>query len=290
MEANIIEALKEYKAIVLSRNAEVAKMMIEYASTEEYSPEYFKGLTPDQRKQKLEDLGERINKTRIQWLREKLGYSGKEMISKPEDILIHWDRFAPLNGLDGAAMFFKDSAERAQSVDAYVRGLRDGLRALGGEAAKLDLPDDFLILLKHVDNLEGHMWQEAKQQDQQVMFFNGIDSYDGALAQVQSPEDFKGDPIYAWGEEDPYPVYVDVTGGWVCGTAPEGGCAVIHGKQESDEEPRWYYYINEGQHGIEVFENLVDLLKWYQEFNVPSDRRVESVLHSLWQWGLCPST
>lgn len=282
MEAEILHALNDYRDCVTKQNLNSVKQLVEYAANEEYNPQYLDGYTGQEREDMIEESEEEIAATRLDWLIRKLGDAGSELITQPEDVLKHWDVYCKLSGLNGAAYDDRDLENRAKMEEDYVRGLQDGLKALGGEAATLELPADFLILLHHVDTLEGHLWREEKEQGRQLVFFEGFLGYEQAKEEVRPGEALKGYPAYAWGEDYEYPDFQDVVAGWRCGDAPEGSCHVIYGREKADEQPGWHYHLNKGQFGSDVFKNIVDLLKWYQDYNLPSDSQLSDSCEGLW--------
>ncbi|VUC28132.1 unnamed protein product [Clonostachys rosea] len=279
METEILQALAEYKDCVTRHNLSAVRRLVEYAATEEYLPEYLEEYPEDERAEHIEETDEEIAELRRDWTLGKLGWKGSELITRPEDVLTHWDVYSKRSGLTGAAFDDRDLEKRSEMMDSYIRGLRDGLQALGGEAAGLDLPQDFLVLFSKVDTLEGHKWYEEKDQDRQIVFFTGFLDYDEAKKRVLSDDGLKRNYAYLDGQ---YPDYEHVVAGWKCGDAPEGGCYVIYGRQKLEDEPGWFYHVNKGQFGTEILRNVVDLLKWYQEYNVPDDAEVEEACCMLW--------
>ncbi|CAG9975604.1 unnamed protein product [Clonostachys byssicola] len=279
MESEILQALTEYKDCVTKHNLSAVKRLVEYAATEEYLPEYLEEYPEDERAEHMEETDEEIAQLRLDWILQKLGQGGSELITRPEDVLTHWDVYSQRSGLNGAAFDDRDLEKRSELMNDYIGGLRDGLQALGGEAPALDLPQDSLVLLAHVDTLEGHKWYEEKDQGRQTVFFNGFLDYDQAKKAVLSDDGLKEDNAYLGGR---YPDYEHVVAGWKCGSAPEGGCYIIYGRQKLEDEASWFYHVNKGQFGTEMFKSVVDLLKWYQQYNIPDEGAVEYACSMLW--------
>ncbi|CAH0050751.1 unnamed protein product [Clonostachys solani] len=279
METEILQALTKYKDCVTKHNHSAVKRLVEYAATEEYLPEYLEEYPEDERAEHIEETDGEIAELRLDWTLRKLGGRGSELITRPEDVLTRWDVYSKRSGLNGAAFDDRDLEKRSELMNDYIRGLRDGLQALGGEAAALDLPRDFIVLLAHADTLEGHKWYEEKEQGRQVVFFTGFLDFDQAKKAVLSDDGLKRNNAYLGGR---YPDFEHVVAGWKCGSAPEGCCHIIYGRQKLEDEAGWFYHINKGQFGTEMFSSVVDLLKWYQEYNVPDDGVVEEACSMLW--------
>ena len=63
---------------------------------------------------------------------------------------------------------------------------------------------------------------------------------------------------------------------WECGNGPETVRYVLYYRVEENEGGNdnaiswwWRYVADMGQFGVQVFDNVVDLLQWYEELHVP---------------------
>lgn len=291
-ESTIVAALDEYKERVSEQNLIAAKRFVDYATTQPI-PTFVlaesdnAGELPINLAQKAPTRQE-LENTRLDWCLGVLLYDADfdGGFSKPQDIITNWNAFASHTGLNGAAVRGTPE-ERNKRWDDIVRGLRDGLQALGDAAAELDIPGDFAIMLKHADTLEGHKWGKEKVEERACIFFRGFKDYDSAKSSVYAGEDLNGAPALAWRSID-YPEYdefADVVAGFETGYEPEGGCFMIYGRRMVEEEFKWFYYVNQGQYGVETFESLVDFLEWYQEFGIANETDIERTLHGLWRMG-----
>lgn len=117
--------------------------------------------------------------------------------------------------------------------------------------------------MAHIDSLNGHGWPKYHENDQQVTLWYGLD-YSRTL--------FDPDKLGLYDRE--------VFTGWEIGSGPEATCYVLYCRAEEEEEGKddedasdtdwqWRYVINRGRYGVEAFDNVVELLEWYEELNVP---------------------
>ncbi len=262
-EAEILAALTRYRERIVSHNREAFTKFLHMAATAQ--PKAPK--TPDG-----------LAATRLRFIRDLLGISRPELhqdpaerIDTPADVNLKWPKLVRVFALDGVTIG-QDDEKRERDRAAYKEGVLTGLRARGdgdGDAASLEFPNGFWTLMGVVDSLEGHGWPQYHEHGQQIRFWDGLgESATEVEQRVVDPVELD---LWDW----------EILGGWKCGRGPETTCYVLYcvaggdkgdhgGGNPKDACWKWRYVANMGQYGIEVFDNVVELLEWYQELHVPN--------------------
>ncbi|KAK8115364.1 hypothetical protein PG999_007433 [Apiospora kogelbergensis] len=263
-ETQISVALAHYRERIVSHNREAFTKLVQMTETS-------RSNTPKS--------AEVMAAARLCFIRGLLGITRPELhqspaerIECPADVRRKWPELVRIFALDGVTVG-RDDAKREADRSAYRDGIMAGLRVLdGGDAARLGFPDNLWSLMGLVDSLEGHGWPQYREHGQQVRFWNGL----GASA--VEVEERCVDPVEldleGW----------EVLAGWECGSGLETICYVLYCRAEEDEVGlsvseeeddggdtswKWRYVADMGQNGMEVFDSIVELLKWYEELHVP---------------------
>ncbi|KAI1138323.1 hypothetical protein F5Y05DRAFT_35631 [Hypoxylon sp. FL0543] len=197
-------------------------------------------------------------------------------ITRPSDVLTHWDVLAPQLALDGASVYH-DASWRDQMRDAYMRGVLRGLNERCPDLATTwEFPADLADVLQHVDSLQGPGWYKYRDEHESVIFFEGW-VHDGgpgdlvenvAAGRVRTAGEIIGKTV-GIGED------YEIAGGWACGEkGNEASCYVVYGRRRDAGEDRgwsWRYVACLGQFGTLVFENVAELLEWYKSYGEPQE-------------------
>ncbi|TLD28536.1 hypothetical protein PspLS_03661 [Pyricularia sp. CBS 133598] len=272
-------ALSRFRARVESHNREALTRLIRQA--EEAQPNYDNPIGPR--------TPEGASAGRLRYVRNLLGISDRRQndgddsrirINSPSDVLLpqNWDALVRGFDLDGVRDVV-NAAERERNRTAY----RDGMLAAFDEVEQddehegaLGFPKDLWHLAGMVDSLEGHGWPEYRERGRQIRAWEGVG--DGAADGLVD-----GEALEELGWES--------RAAWECGRGPETICYVSFCRALNEEEYgegsggwRWRYLIDMGQNGVEVFNDLVQLLDWYGEVHVPDlehlDRYTDEVFGS----------
>ncbi|KAK6958243.1 hypothetical protein Daesc_001040 [Daldinia eschscholtzii] len=254
-EDEILAALAHYRATVLQNNRAVFQRFVQHVETAalaaatESAP-----ANPD-----------RIARACQRFFYRKLYVSRPEnldpslQINAPADVMGKWDALARAFVLDGACVG-ADAKRREVHRGKYKNGIEAELRRIDPE---LRFPADFEVLMSRVDSLEGPGWPQYRREGQQVCFWEGLgENEDEAGSRVFGAD---GHIAKELGLED-----WETVAGWECGTGPETTCFVAYCRHEEDgKEWGWRYGAEQGQYGIEVFDNVVELLQWYETLYMP---------------------
>lgn len=210
-------------------------------------------------------------------------------ITRPSDLLTHWDTLTPQLVLDGAAVH-PDTSWRDEMRDMYKEGVLRGLNeqcplpapGAAGDRPPLDaweFPADLAVVMQHVDSLEGPGWPQFREHNETVIFFERWLPWREDLAErVRTPDEI-ADETGDLGDD-----YV-IAGGWACGMiGNEATCYVVYCRPRDvrgEEQTRgwsWRYVADLGQYGTHVYEDVVELLEWYKSYSEP--REQEWSVHS----------
>ncbi|KAI1399439.1 hypothetical protein F4819DRAFT_464935 [Hypoxylon fuscum] len=247
-EEEILASLAHYRASVLQRNHAAFQRFVQHAETAE--PESGGGeWSPSD-----------IFEARQEFIYRLLNVSQPEnldpsvQINVPADVVTKWDALVRAFALDG--VYIGNNAQRA----AYKGGIEAGL---GRVSVEVEFPADFDVLMGQVGSLQGHGWPQYHEEDQQVHFWNGLgESVDEVADRVYGPDD---DLASKAGLDD-----WEVKAGWECGQGPETTCFIVYCRQEETGKGwAWRYVAEMGQYGEEVFDNVVELLQWYETLYIP---------------------
>ncbi|KAI1457875.1 hypothetical protein F4805DRAFT_158259 [Annulohypoxylon moriforme] len=264
-EDEILAALAHYRAAVLESNRDAISYFVHFAETTQPAE-------GDKRS------AEGIAKRRREFLHNLLYYSRSQKsdpslsIDVPSDVMTKWDAMVPAFGLDGVYIS-PDSEHRRELCAAYKSGVEAGLRSVGVD---LEFPADFEFLMGQVDCLVGNGWPQYREEGQQVCFWYGLEQNMGDISEyVIGPDDDPARKTSLDFEE------YECKAAWECGRGPEETCFVAYCRQEEDgKDWAWRYVADLGQYGQEVFDNLVELLQWYETLLKPDPDRYNN--HHPW--------
>ncbi|KAI5925836.1 hypothetical protein F4810DRAFT_708348 [Camillea tinctor] len=258
-ESEIIDALDDYRNHILEHNTKVFMLLVHVAETAE-APEDFDD--------------EEIAEMRREFMWDQLCVSRPEslptddprLITVPSDVLRWWDDIVaiPELALDGTVVI-EAECQRAAWREEYRAGIEAGLRAMGGQAAKLWFPDDFAVIMEHVDSLEGPGWPLYREHYQQVCFWNGLGETADAVAERvwTDPEALKRKVgRRSW----------DVLAGWECGRGADATCFIVYFRDQEDQRIGywWWRYVVHLGPDVYIFDSVVQLLGWYKTFREPA--------------------
>ncbi|KAI1798624.1 hypothetical protein F4811DRAFT_566291 [Daldinia bambusicola] len=234
-EPIILDALSSYRTHIGSRNYRAFSAIIpDIEAADPEDPELF-------------DSEEKVEECRLEFTLNVVGASHdtRPPITRPSDLLTHWDALAPQLALDGASVD-RDASWRDEMRDAYKRGVLRGLNERYSGA--WEFPSDLAIVLQHVDSLDGPGWYKYRDNHETVIFFEGWVRNRGL-----------GDLT-----EEIVLKRVRTAGEIIDGTVGLGDDR----PRDADREQRWSwrYVASLGQFGTHVFENIVELLEWYQSY------------------------
>lgn len=286
--ADILAALASYRDHISRRNhATFSAMVPEIEAADPHDPDLF------------EYDGE-LEESRLTYLLDVVGGDNHDHhppITSPSDILTHWAALAPQLALDGASVC-RDAAWRDEMRGRYVRGVLRGLDERCRSSSELvsttwEFPADLAVLLRHVDSLEGPGWYKYREECETVVFLEGWvrtavgrpsddQTEERFAALVKTPEEIDEGTGGELAEE------YEIAGGWACGEkGNEATCYVVYSRprenrdvdagvneNENEEERRrwsWRYVASLGQYGMEVFEDVVQLLDWYKSYDEPRE-------------------
>ncbi|KAI1465657.1 uncharacterized protein F4812DRAFT_105414 [Daldinia caldariorum] len=260
-EPIILTALSSYRTHIGTQNYRASSAIIpDIKAADPEDPELF-------------DSEEEVEELRLEFTLNIVGASHdtRPPITHPSDLLTHWDALAPQLALDGAAVD-PDASWRDKMRDVYKQGVLRGLNErCTGTVTTWEFPSDLAVVLQHVDSLEGPGWYKYRDNHKTLIFFEGWVRNRGmgdlteeiVLEQVRTAGEIIERTV---GLEDEY----EIAGGWVCSEkGNEATCYVVYSRpQDADREQRWSwrYVASLGQFGTHVFENIVELLEWYQSY------------------------
>ncbi|KAI8956757.1 hypothetical protein F5Y11DRAFT_364799 [Daldinia sp. FL1419] len=252
-EEEILAALAHYRACVLQRNHAVFQRFIEYVEASALAAEEV-SVSPSS----IAKASQRFFH-RLFYISRPENLDPSLQIDVPADVMTKWDALARAFTLDGA---YVGSDEKRREVyrEQYKNGIETELRNIDPE---LGFPADFEVLMGQVDSLEGHGWPQYREEGQQVRYWDGLGEDEGEAG--DRVFDAEGDLGVIIAEEG-----WEVKAGWECGIGPETRCFIVYCREEeAGKEWGWRYGADQGQYGVEVLDNVVELLKWYEELYVP---------------------
>ncbi|KAI0852920.1 hypothetical protein F5Y00DRAFT_272510 [Daldinia vernicosa] len=252
-EEEILAALTHYRDSVLQHNHTAFQHFVQHVEAAALSAEKA-SISPN-----------RISEVCQEYFYNLLYVSRPErldpslQIHVPADVMTKWDALARAFALDGVHIG-SDANRREQFRRDYKNGIETELRKIDPE---LKFPADFEVLMSQVDSLEGHGWPQYRAEGQQVRFWDGLgEDEGGAACRVFGPDDKLAKQF---GLED-----WETKAGWQCGMGPETTCFAAYCRQdETGKEWAWRYVADQGQYGVETFDNVVELLRWYETLYIP---------------------
>ncbi|KAI2783467.1 hypothetical protein F4815DRAFT_503402 [Daldinia loculata] len=235
-EDEILAALAHYRARVLQHNHTAFQRFVQHVETAALAAENA-SISPN-----------RISEVCQQLFYDMLYISRPEdldpslQINVPADVMTKWDAMARAFALDGVYIG-SDANRREMLRQNYKNGIETELCRIDPE---LKFPVDFEVLM-----------------GQQVRFWDGLgESEEEAACRVFGPD---GKLAEQFRFED-----WETKAGWECGRGPETTCFVAYCRQDqTGKEWAWRYVADQGQYGTEVFDNVVELLQWYETLYVP---------------------
>ncbi|TGJ87138.1 hypothetical protein E0Z10_g1570 [Xylaria hypoxylon] len=270
-DAEISAALARYRERIVSHNRKALTQIVQMAeAAQPRAPKTHEGM----RKARLRFIRDVLGITR-----PELGQNPAERIDGLADVEAFWPELVRTLALDGVYIT-ENNEQRERDRVAYREGVLTRLREQGdGDAANLEFPDDFWTLMGLVDSLEGHGWPQWRDEGQQIRFWDGLgESVEEVAQRVVDVGDLDLD--------------LECLAGWECGSGPETTCYVLYcragedggsdgGGDTGNKSWQWRYVANMGQYGVEVLDNVVELLKWHEELNAPDLEQLDSYTNSV---------
>lgn len=261
-EAEVLNALSSYRKSIRDANHRVFSTLIPIV--EAAMPD-----DPDRF-----ETEEALKEARLSFIHQILGTDPQDVvppITRPSDVLTHWDELAPQLSLDGT-LVSRDESWREETREIYMRGVLNGLNEkCSGLVSQWEFPADFAVILKHADSLEGPGWYRFREWSEAVVFFDfgyGSLTEDTVAEQVRAPDEITDQLGFL--KED-----YEIAGAWRCGDkGNEATCHIMYSRPRGAGEERewsWRYVACLGQWGINVYENVVELLEWYKSYMEPKD-------------------
>ncbi|KAI0156268.1 hypothetical protein BJ166DRAFT_532439 [Pestalotiopsis sp. NC0098] len=261
-EAEVLNALSLYRKHIRDANHRAFSAlipMVEEATPDD--PDWF-------------ESEEELEEARLAFIHDILGTHPQGVqppITRPSDVLTHWDELVPQLSLDGT-LVSRDASWREEMRGIYMRGVLKGLNEkCSGLATKWEFPPDFAVTLKHADSLEGPGWYRFREWTEAVVFFQfegGSVTEDMVAEQVRAPDEITDQLGFL--KED-----YEIAGAWRCGDAgDEASSHIMYSRPRAAGEEgdwSWRYVACLGQYGINVYENVVELLEWYKSYREPRD-------------------
>ncbi|KAH9904529.1 hypothetical protein F4778DRAFT_732802 [Xylariomycetidae sp. FL2044] len=221
-----------------------------------------------------------LNECRLEFALRLIGadHATRPAITRPSDVLEHWEDLAPQVALDGAFVS-RDADWRNAMRDTYMQGVVRGLNARCSDlVTRWEFPGDLAVVLDNVDSLHGPGWYKYRDEHETVVFFEGwapdrVAAYrltvDHVAGKVRTADEIVGDTV---GVGERY----EIAGGWVCGDiGNEAKCYVVYSRDREragegeKEDWSWRYVACLGQFGTLVFGDVVELLEWYRSHQEP---------------------
>ncbi|KAI8965566.1 hypothetical protein F5Y11DRAFT_354901 [Daldinia sp. FL1419] len=243
-EPAILAALSSYRAHISSHNHRAFEVIIpDITAADPDDPDLF-------------ESDEEMEEARLDFTSQLVGdhHGTHPPITRPSDVLTHWEALAPQLGLDGVTVNY-DTAWRDGMRDVYKRGVIRGLNErCSGTVTMWEFPSDLAVVLQHVDSLVGPGWYKYREQHESVVFFEGLVCDGGpggnfledlVSRRVRTASEIINRTV-GLGEDRPRDV--DDERGW-----------------------SWRYVACLGQFGTHVFENVVKLLEWYKSYGEPRE-------------------
>ncbi|KAI5924549.1 hypothetical protein F4810DRAFT_129685 [Camillea tinctor] len=204
------------------------------------------------------------------------GRDTRPSITRPSDVLTHWEDLAPQLTLDGASVYY-DASWRDWMRDVYIRGVLRGLNErCSGHVTTWEFPSDLTVVLQYVDSLEGPGWHKYREEHESVVFLEGWVNDRGlgdlteeiAAGRVRTASEIINQTV-GLGEE------YEIAGGWACGEkGNEATCYAVYSRPQHEGEKRgwsWRYVTCLGQFGTHVFQHVIELLEWYKSYGEPRE-------------------
>lgn len=261
-EAEVLNALSLYRKHIRDANHRAFSAlipMVEEATPDD--PDWF-------------ESEEELEEARLAFIHDILGTHPQGVqppITRPSDVLTHWDELVPQLSLDGT-LVSRDASWREEMRGIYMRGVLKGLNEkCSGLVSDWEFPPDFAVILKHADSLEGPGWYRFREWSEAVIFFQfegGSVTEDMVAEQVRAPDEITDQLGFL--KED-----YEIAGAWRCGDAgDEATSHIMYSRPRAAGEEggwSWRYVACLGQYGINVYENVVKLLEWYKSYREPRD-------------------
>ncbi|KAI2464118.1 hypothetical protein F4781DRAFT_425814 [Annulohypoxylon bovei var. microspora] len=242
-EPAILAALSSYRTHIGSHNHHAFSAIIpDINAADPDDPDLF-------------ELDEELEEVRLEFTLQLVGdgHDTRPPITRPSDVLTHWEVLAPQLALDGVSVYH-DVSWRDEMRDVYKRGVMRGLNErCSGPVTTWEFPGDLAVILQHVDSLEGPGWYKYREEHESVIFFEGWVRDGGpgdlteeiALGRVKTAGEII-DRTVGLGEDRP--------------------------KDAGEERGwSWRYVACLGQFGTYVFEDVVELLEWYKSYGEPRE-------------------
>ncbi|KAI1106349.1 hypothetical protein F4804DRAFT_348415 [Jackrogersella minutella] len=257
-EDEILTALAHYRATIRQHNHLAFQRFVRHAETAEPAPETASSMSA----RGIADARTRSLYRLLDVDEHPDTLDPALQLSAPGDVHAKWEALEPAFALDGAHVR-GDEEQRARLRAAYKSGIETGLRRAG--VGDLLFPADFAVLVGAVDSLEGHGWPLLREEGRQTRVWEGLgEDADDVADRVYGPDDDLAEEA-CMGQEG-----WEALAGWECGRGPEMKCfAVYCRKEDAGEEWAWRYVTEAGQYGWNIFDNVVELLRWYERENMP---------------------
>lgn len=265
-ESAILDALSSYRKRIGSHNHRAFSAIIpEIEATVPEDPNLF-------------DSDEKLEQARLQFTLRLIGdgENTHPQVTRPSDVLSHWEDLAPQVALAGASVDH-DAGWRDEMRDVYTRGVMRGLNErCPGLVPTWEFPADLDAVLKHVDSLEGPGWHKYREDHESVVFFEGWarggrtgDLTEDFAARLVRTADEIIDETVGVGEE------YEIAGGWACSEkGNEATCYAVYSRPKDaggDRDWSWRYVASLGQFGTQIFQDVVELLEWYKSYGEPKE-------------------
>lgn len=207
-ESAILDALSSYRDCIRSRNHRAFSAIIpEIEATVPENPYFF-------------DSDGKLDDARLEFTLRLIvdGENAHPQVTRPSDVLSHWEKLAPQVAPDGTSVDHESSC-RDEMRDFYKRGVMQGLNErCSGLVPTWEFPADLAVVVRHVDSLEGPGWHKYRQEHGGVIFFQGWVrgartgnlTEDVAAGLVRTADEII-DHTPGVGEE------YEIAGGWACG-------------------------------------------------------------------------
>lgn len=265
-ESAILDALPSYRNRIRRRNHRAFSAII---------PE-IEATVPE--KPGLFDSDGKLDEARLEFTLRLIGdgENAHPQITRPSDVLSHWEILAPQVALDGTSVD-RDSSWRDEMRDVYTRGVMRGLNErCSGLVSEWEFPADLAVVVRHVDSLEGPGWHKYRQEHDSVVFFQGwirgartVNLTEDVAASLARTADEIIDHTPGVGDE------YEIAGGWACGEkGNKATCYAVYSRPKDaggDRSWSWRYVASLGQFGTQIFQDVVELLEWYKSHSEPKE-------------------
>ncbi|KAK9792918.1 putative Knr4/Smi1-like domain-containing protein [Seiridium cardinale] len=251
----VVVALTEYRNHIAAHNRRALEIYVPFA--ENSNPSDDMGLDDEE-----------IAEARMDFMEHLVGdVRGQDGLETPRDVLSRYDELVPSLGLDGTLSLPENNEESMRKQDEFFSAIEDTLKARSLEEVRdsIEFPRQLGTLAKQVGGLSGAGLPGSQNVDRVPFWWGLSETQEQYAARVKGPADFK-DIVGLSGWE--------IAGGWESGSGQDADCWVLYCRKSKNDPWGWRYAVDMRDMGLEIFDTVPELLRWYKSFREPDLSRI----------------